>query len=63
MSQENVELVLGVFPAPDVDVVPLYRDETSWAEQAEALAPFIHADFECVRYEFGARRATPAWMV
>jgi ketosteroid isomerase-like protein len=56
MSQENVELVLGLFPAPNVDVVQLYGDDTLWAEQAEALAPFIHADFDCVMYEFGSER-------
>jgi ketosteroid isomerase-like protein len=56
MSQENVDLVLGLYPAPDVDLVPLYRDDTQWAEQAEALAPFIHADFDCVRDDFGSER-------
>ena len=56
MSQENVELVLGLYPAPDADFVPLYRDDSLWAEQAEALAPFVHADFECVMYEFGSER-------
>ena len=39
MSQENVELVLGLFPAPDVDVVQLYGDDTLWAEQGRSLGP------------------------
>ena len=56
MSQANVELILGLYQAPDVDYVPLYRDESLWAEQAEALAPFVHADFECVWYQFGNER-------
>jgi ketosteroid isomerase-like protein len=56
MSQEHVELVLGLFPAPDVNVVELYGDDGLWAEQAEAFAPFFHADFECVMYEFGSER-------
>ena len=46
MSQENVEFVLALHPAPDVDFVPPYGDDSLWAEQAEAMAPFVHADFE-----------------
>jgi hypothetical protein len=56
MSQENVELVLGLYPPPDEDFVPVCRDDSLWAKQAEALAPFIHADFECVMYEFGSEK-------
>jgi hypothetical protein len=56
MSQENVELVLGLFPAPDVDTVQLYRDDSLWAQQADAMAAFIHADFDCVWHEFGSER-------
>jgi ketosteroid isomerase-like protein len=56
MSQENIELVLGVFETPDVDYVPLYRDDGGWAGQAEALAPFLHADFECVMHAFGSEK-------
>ncbi|MEA2152865.1 MAG: hypothetical protein QOI18_1098 [Solirubrobacteraceae bacterium] len=32
MSQENVELVLGLYQPPDVDNVPLYLDDIQWAE-------------------------------
>jgi hypothetical protein len=56
MSQENVNLVMGLYPAPDVNIAQQYRDDTLWAEQAKALAPFIHADFDCVMYEFGRER-------
>jgi ketosteroid isomerase-like protein len=56
MSQENVELVLGVYPPPDVDYVRLFGDDTSWAGQAEAMVPVVHADFECVMYESGSER-------
>jgi ketosteroid isomerase-like protein len=56
MSQANVELVLGLYEAPDVDYVRLYRDDSLWTEQAEALAPFVHADFDCVMYAFGSER-------
>jgi hypothetical protein len=56
MSQENVDLVIGLYPAPEVDYVPLYRDDGLWAEWAQALAPFVHADFECVQHAFGSER-------
>jgi ketosteroid isomerase-like protein len=56
MSQENVELVLGLYPPPDVDNVQLYSDDNLWTGFAEALAPFFHADFACVMYEFGGEK-------
>lgn len=56
MSRENVELVLGLYPAADVDYVQLFRDDSSWADQADAMAAVIHADFECVMYESGSDR-------
>jgi ketosteroid isomerase-like protein len=56
MSQENVELVLGLYPAPDVDYVQLYGDETLWTAWAEPVAPFLHADFDCFMYTFGSER-------
>ena len=48
MSQENVELVLALYPASDVDFVQLFGDDSLWAEQAEAMAPFVHTDLERV---------------
>jgi SnoaL-like domain len=56
MSQENVELVLGLYPDPDVDNVQLYGDDRLWTEFSEALAPFFHANFGCVMYEFGSEK-------
>ena len=56
MSQENVELVLGLYQPPDVDYVPLYRDDRQWAEWAQALAPFVHADFVCAQEAFGSEQ-------
>jgi ketosteroid isomerase-like protein len=56
MSQAHVELVLGLYPAPEVDYVPLYRDDSRWTGWAKDLAPFIHDDFECVNHEFGSER-------
>ena len=56
MSQENVELVLGLYQPPDVDYVPLFRDDGVWTEFSEALAPFFHADFGCVMYALGSEK-------
>src|SRR5882757_2227085 len=53
MSHPYVELVLGLYPPPGTDYVRLFSDDGLWAGQAEAMAPFVHADFECVNYEFG----------
>jgi hypothetical protein len=54
MSQENVELVVGLYQPSNVDHVPLYRDDRLWTEFAGALATFFHADFECVWDQFGS---------
>src|SRR5438132_3429329 len=56
MSQENVELVRGLYPPPGVDYVRLFGDDGLWAAQAEAMAPFVHDDFECAQHEFGSAR-------
>jgi hypothetical protein len=63
MSQANVEIVLGLYPGSDVDMVPLFRDDGLWMEFAEALAPATSAGFECVSgIDSTARGATPVWM-
>jgi hypothetical protein len=41
-----VEVVMGFFPAPDVNIVPLVRDDEMWMELVEAEAPVVHADYE-----------------
>jgi ketosteroid isomerase-like protein len=56
MSQENVEMVLSLYEAPDVDYAQLVRDDSLWNGQAEALAPLVHADFECIMYTFGSEK-------
>jgi ketosteroid isomerase-like protein len=48
VSEENVELVVGLFPAPDVDLAQLVRDEDRWTAQTEAMNPFFHPDAETV---------------
>jgi ketosteroid isomerase-like protein len=56
MSQENLELVLSLYEAPDVDYAQVVRDDSLWSGQAEALAPIFHTDFECVTYIFGGEK-------
>jgi ketosteroid isomerase-like protein len=56
MSQANVDLVLALQPAPDVDLVPRVRDEAVSAAWREAFAPYFHADFECAHRLLGAER-------
>jgi ketosteroid isomerase-like protein len=46
VSQENVELVRGLQPSRDTDLVALFRDEATATALAEAVAPFFHEDFE-----------------
>ena len=48
MSQENVEIVKGFLPAPDVNIVPLVRDDDMWLALVDARSPFVHADYESV---------------
>ena len=48
MSQENVELVRGLQPAPDADVAALVRDDAAAGALGDAVAPLFHPDFEAV---------------
>jgi ketosteroid isomerase-like protein len=48
MSQEDVELVMRVQLDPDVDLVPLFRDDEVYAARSQAVARFFHADLETV---------------
>jgi hypothetical protein len=48
VSQENVELVLSIQPAPDVDVTQLLRDDMIWAAAVETAAPITHPEFESI---------------
>jgi hypothetical protein len=47
MSQENVELVRGLLPGPDVDVAPLFRDDEKWAALSAGAILAFHPDFDC----------------
>ena len=48
MSEENVKLVVRLLPVAGQDLVPLFRDDDTWAAFTEAVAPFFHPDFETV---------------
>jgi ketosteroid isomerase-like protein len=48
MSQENVELVTQLQPAPDVDIAELFRNDDMWSALADAVAPLFHPNFESV---------------
>jgi ketosteroid isomerase-like protein len=50
MSQENVDLVLGLQPRHDLDLVRAMRDGLSWAALSAVLAPALAPDFTCVAH-------------
>jgi ketosteroid isomerase-like protein len=56
MSQENVELVLALIGDPDVDLVPLVRDDAVWAAASHGAASVLHPDFEVVGTVIGTER-------
>jgi hypothetical protein len=47
MSRENVELVKALIPQ-GTDIIPLFRDESTWARMREAVSPFFTDDFQSV---------------
>jgi ketosteroid isomerase-like protein len=48
VSQENVELVRGLQPSADTDLVAAFRDDATAAAVMETLSPFFHDDVEIV---------------
>ena len=48
MSQTNVDLVVSLQPARDVDLAQLLRDDAMAQASGTALAPLMHPDFEAV---------------
>jgi ketosteroid isomerase-like protein len=54
MSQENVELVLGLQLAPDdTDFAQRVRDNKMWTAWTATATRAFHTDFECVQHLFG----------
>jgi ketosteroid isomerase-like protein len=72
MARENVELVRGLQPDPEVDLASLFRDDASFQSWIEAVGPLFHPEFEAVspnaalrgRYSglHGLRTAWLNWM-
>ena len=69
MSQENVELVLGLTAGPDVDLARMLRDEEGRVAMAKAIGPFLRSDFECIIPRFDMQQSyagiaglTTAWL-
>lgn len=52
MSQENVELVMGLHLAPDVDFAELIRDDERWTAASAFASQFVHPDAEYVLPRF-----------
>jgi ketosteroid isomerase-like protein len=48
VSRENVEIVLGLQPPPQMDLVRVFRDERSWATVARRLTQVVAPDCEFV---------------
>jgi SnoaL-like protein len=43
-----VEIVKALIPQPDVNMVPLFRDQETFAQLVEAASPLLTDDFESV---------------
>ena len=52
MSRENVELVLRLQAASDVNLARVFRDDAAWTTLAANLAPALTRDFECMTRGF-----------
>ncbi len=48
MSRENLELIVSLQPAEDVDIVQLFGDGASVQALATTVAPILHSDFEAL---------------
>jgi ketosteroid isomerase-like protein len=46
VSQENVDLVVGLQLAPSEDWAQIVRDDAVWAEVGQAVSHLFHPDFE-----------------
>jgi ketosteroid isomerase-like protein len=51
VSDENVELVLGLQPPRDLDLAHLFRDDAAFAAMIKVVAPKLHPDCEIVGIE------------
>ena len=56
MSQENVELVRSIYPAPEVDLAPLVRNDDDWRGFSQAISPAFHPDVVCRIHVLGVEK-------
>jgi hypothetical protein len=47
--RQNVEIVRSIYPAPEVDLVPLVRNDDHWRGFAEAISPAREGSAEEVK--------------
>jgi ketosteroid isomerase-like protein len=52
VSQENVEIVLQLQPAPEMDLAQLFRDDATWATVATALSTVLAPDVQIAAPDF-----------
>ena len=50
MSQENVDIVLALQPAPGANMVQLFRDDLLWAAVSARLAPALAPEFKAIAH-------------
>jgi len=51
-----VKLVVRLQPAPETDLVRLYRNGRAWAAMVEVINPAFHPDVECIMHGPGGLR-------
>ena len=56
MSQENVELIVGLHFEPSVDWASIVRDDATWSALTPTVSDVIHPDFEATIPLFGAAK-------
>src|SRR6185436_20021630 len=54
MSQQNVELVVGAFPAPDADLAKIARSDEMFAAMLKEVGSAYHADLRFAYHGFPA---------
>ena len=50
MSQENVDIVLALQPAPGANMAQLFRDDLLWAAVSARLAPALAPEFKAIAH-------------
>jgi hypothetical protein len=50
VSQENVDIVLALQPAPGANMVQLFRDDLLWAAVSARLAPALAPEFKVIAH-------------